>query len=649
MQAANQSTPVAGSSVASSSSSTRPAGQEIVNNVIVRFAGDGGEGVITTGEFFSIAASRLGLDILKVTSLPAEIKGGPAMIQVRVAEGRPPSQGSYVDVLVCFNNEVYQMHKADLKPNGVLVTDPDCIVDKTSASATKYEIPFSEIAKKEAGGALAKNTVVMGAISGLLGMPIEPFEELIHKKFDRKGEKVVGNNLSGLRLGRAYVEERGWQQQIPFHIEERPPHHKLLMTGNDAIALGAIAAGLKVFAGYPITPATTILEKLATLLPRFGGKVMQAEDEIAALGMVLGASYAGYKAGTSTSGPGISLMSEEIGLGSMAEIPLVIFDAQRGGPSTGLPTKQEQSDLNIAIYGGHGDSPRIVVAPGTVKDCFGLTIEAFNLAEMCQMPVLYLTDFYLSQAGRTMDEPNLADFPIIDRLRPTEAQLQDYKRFEQTESGVSAMAKPYDDATYYIATGLEHNEIGNPDISPAAHRKMSDKRHNKLDVAVKYAQERGTFARQYGDENAKIGLITWGSTEGALQEAIDLAAMYGLPVAQLHLLLLNPLPSETIYKWMEGKEKVVVAELNYTGQLAQRLRAVLNVPVDSFTKCTGQPFTPHELLKEIMVLHGWEPDKSDPVLSQAARVQHQRQVPIPTPGHQGQNAEMAGAVAVSRI
>ena len=649
MQAANQSTPVAGSSVASSSSSTRPAGQEIVNNVIVRFAGDGGEGVITTGEFFSIAASRLGLDILKVTSLPAEIKGGPAMIQVRVAEGRPPSQGSYVDVLVCFNNEVYQMHKADLKPNGVLVTDPDCIVDKTSASATKYEIPFSEIAKKEAGGALAKNTVVMGAISGLLGMPIEPFEELIHKKFDRKGEKVVGNNLSGLRLGRAYVEERGWQQQIPFHIEERPPHHKLLMTGNDAIALGAIAAGLKVFAGYPITPATTILEKLATLLPRFGGKVMQAEDEIAALGMVLGASYAGFKAGTSTSGPGISLMSEEIGLGSMAEIPLVIFDAQRGGPSTGLPTKQEQSDLNIAIYGGHGDSPRIVVAPGTVKDCFGLTIEAFNLAEMCQMPVLYLTDFYLAQAGRTMDEPNLADFPIIDRLRPTEEQLQDYKRFEQTESGVSAMAKPYDDATYYIATGLEHNEIGNPDISPAAHRKMSDKRHNKLDVAVKYAEERGTFARQYGDENAKIGLITWGSTEGALQEAIDLAAMYGLPVAQLHLLLLNPLPSETIYKWMEGKEKVVVAELNYTGQLAQRLRAVLNVPVDSFTKCTGQPFTPHELLKEIMVLHGWEPDKSDPVLSQAARVQHQRQVPIPTPGHQGQNAEMAGAVAVSRI
>ena len=649
MQAANQSTPVAGSSVASSSLSTRPAGQEIVNNVIVRFAGDGGEGVITTGEFFSIAASRLGLDILKVTSLPAEIKGGPAMIQVRVAEGRPPSQGSYVDVLVCFNNEVYQMHKADLKPNGVLVTDPDCIVDETNADATKFEIPFSEIAKKEAGGALAKNTVVMGAISGLLGMPIEPFEELIHKKFDRKGEKVVGNNLSGLRLGRAYVEERGWQQQIPFHIEERPPHHKLLMTGNDAIALGAIAAGLKVFAGYPITPATTILEKLATLLPRFGGKVMQAEDEIAALGMVLGASYAGFKAGTSTSGPGISLMSEEIGLGSMAEIPLVIFDAQRGGPSTGLPTKQEQSDLNIAIYGGHGDSPRIVVAPGTVKDCFGLTIEAFNLAEMCQMPVLYLTDFYLAQAGRTMDEPNLADFPIIDRLRPTEEQLQDYKRFEQTESGVSAMAKPYDDATYYIATGLEHNEIGNPDISPAAHRKMSDKRHNKLDVAVKYAQERGTFARQYGDENAKIGLITWGSTEGALQEAIDLAAMYGLPVAQLHLLLLNPLPSETIYKWMEGKEKVVVAELNYTGQLAQRLRAVLNVPVDSFTKCTGQPFTPHELLKEIMVLHGWEPDKSDPVLSQAARVQHQRQVPIPTPGHQGQNAEMAGAVAVSRI
>ncbi len=634
---------------AASTHAPRPAGQEIVNDVIVRFAGDGGEGVITTGEFFSIVASRWGLDILKVTSLPAEIKGGPAMIQVRVAEGKPQSQGSYVDVLVCFNNEVYQMHKADLKPNGILVYDPDCDVDDTNIDASKYEVPFSEIAKKEAGGALAKNTVVMGTISALLGMPAEPFEELIHKKFDRKGEKVVNNNLNGLRLGRSYVEERGWDKEVPFHIEQRPPHNKLLMTGNDAIALAAIASGLKFFAGYPITPASTILEKLALLLPRFGGKVIQAEDEIAALGMVLGASYAGYKTATSTSGPGIALMSEEIGLATMAELPCVIFDAQRGGPSTGLPTKQEQSDLNISIYGGHGDSPRIVVAPATVKDCYSLTVEAFNLAEMCQTPVMYLTDFYLAQAGRTMDEPNLADIPVIDRLRPTAEQLENYKRFELTENGVSPMAKPYDDATYYIATGLEHNEIGNPDISPAAHRKMSDKRHKKLDLAVKYAAERGTFTREHGDPEAKIGLITWGSTEGAVQEAIEIAANYGLPVAQLHLLLLNPLPADVIYKFMEGKDRVIVAELNYTGQLAQRLRAALNVPVDSYTKCTGQPFTPHEILKEIMVLHGWEPDKSDPVLSQVARVQHQRQVPIPTPGHQGQNEDMAGAVAVSRI
>jgi 2-oxoglutarate ferredoxin oxidoreductase subunit alpha len=178
---------------------------------------------------------------------------------------------------------------------------------------------------------------------------------------------------------------------------------------------------------------------------------------------------------------------------------------------------------------------------------------------------------------------------------------------------------------------------------------MSDKRHKKLDVAVQYALERGTFAREYGDPDAQIGLITWGSTEGAVQEAIDMAAMFELPVAQLHLLLLNPLPADVIYKFMEGKERVVVCELNYTGQLAQRLRAALNVTIDSFTKCTGQPFTPHELLREIMTLHGWEHDRSDPVLSQVALVQHQRQVPIPKPGHQGQNSEMGGAVAVSRI
>lgn len=633
----------------SGASAARPAGQEIVNDVIVRFAGDGGEGVITTGEFFSTASSHLGLDVFRVTSLPAEIKGGPAMIQVRVAHGKPQSQGSFLDILVCFNNEVYQMHKADLKPNGVLITDPSCVVDDTNIDATHFEIPFTQLARKEAGGALAKNMVVLGAVSAFLGMPFETFKELIHLKFDRKGEKVVTNNLNGLQLGRDYVFEREWEKQVPFHIEKQAPHNKLLLNGNDAIALASIASGLKFFAGYPITPASTILERLATLLPRFGGKVVQAEDEIAALGMVLGASYAGYKAATSTSGPGISLMSEELGLATMTEIPCVVFDAQRGGPSTGLPTKQEQSDLNIAIYGSHGDSPRIVVAPATVKDCFSLTVEAFNLAEMCQMPVMYLTDFYLAQAGRTMEEPDLDKIPVIDRLRPTPEQLKDYKRFEQTESGVSPMAKPYDDDTYYIATGLEHNEIGNPDISPAAHRKMSDKRHKKLDVAVEYARERGTFTREYGDPDAKIGIITWGSTEGALQEAIDIAAQFDLPVAQLHLLLLNPLPADVIYRFMKSKERVVVAELNYGGQLAQRLRAALNVQVDSYTKCTGQPFTPHELLKEIMVLHGWEPDKSDPVLSQVARVQHQRQVPFPKPGHQGQDESLAGAVAVSRI
>ena len=473
---------------------TPPQIAQIVNDVIVRFAADGGDGVITTGEFFGMALGRLGLDIFKITSLPAEIKGGPAMIQVRVGEQSPKSQGSYLDILVCFNDEVYQMHKADLKPNGVLIYDPECEVDDTNRDALKLEVPFTDIAKKEAGGALAKNMVALGVVSGLLDMETEEFERQIHAKWGRKGEKVVQNNLTGLHLGHEYVSE--WKSQMPFRIEKRPSKHVLQMGGNDAIALGAIASGLQVFAGYPITPASTILEKLATLLPKFGGKVMQVEDEISALGVVLGASYAGAKAATSTSGPGLSLMVEEIGLASMAEIPCVIIGAQRGGPSTGMPTKEEQSDLNLAIYGAHGDAPRIVLAPANVKDCFEMTIEAFNLSEMCQMPALLLTDFYLAQAGATLSDLKLQDYEIISRLRPTPEQMQNYQRFDITENGVSPMAKPYDDPTFYIATGLEHNEIGNPDISPAAHRKMSDKRHQKLQVAVDYAEKKRIFARR---------------------------------------------------------------------------------------------------------------------------------------------------------
>jgi len=622
-------------------------GHEIINDVTIRFAGDGGEGVITSGDFMAAAASSMGLEILKVTSLPAEIKGGPAMIQVRIGRELPQSQGSLLDVLVCFNDEVYHLHKGDLKPNGILLYDSECKIDETNAEALKIEVPFTQLAKKQAGGALAKNMVVMGSVGAVLGISFEQFEKLVHDKFDRKGEKVVEANLNGLRIGHEYVQQ--WVQHVPFHLEPEAPHHKLLMSGNDAIALGAVASGLSVFAGYPITPASTIMEKLATLLPSFGGKLIQAEDEIAALGMVLGASFAGHKSATATSGPGVSLMAEEIGLASMTELPCVIFDAQRGGPSTGMPTKEEQSDLNLAIYGGHGDAPRLVLAPANVEDCFHLTVEAFNLSEMCQMPTLLLTDFYLAQAGSTINEPDVDAIEVIDRLRPNEEQLQEYNRFALTENNISPMAKPGEDPVYFVATGLEHNEKGNPDISPAAHRKMSDKRHGKLRVAQEYAERKGTFTRRYGSDDAKIGIITWGSTEGAISEAIDLAAKWDLPVQQLHLLLLNPLPEKEIYDFIYSKDKVIVAELNYTGQLAQRLRAALSVPVDSYTKCTGQPFTPYEIFKEIMVWHGWDAERSDPVLTQVARVQHQYQVPIPAPGHQGQDEHMAGSVPVTRF
>jgi 2-oxoglutarate ferredoxin oxidoreductase subunit alpha len=621
---------------------------QIVNDVIIRIAGDGGEGVRTTGEFLAIVLGRLGLEIFRTESLPAEIKGGPSMFQLRVGEQKPKSQGSHLDILVCFNDEVYQIHKGDLKPNGVLIYDSECQVDDTNADALKFEVPLSEIAKKEAGGLRAKNMVALGAIAAFLNVDTNVVDQLIHQKFDRKGEKIVEANLLGLRLGREFVGRLG-EHGVPFRIETRPHRDGLLlMGGNDAIALGALASGLGVFAGYPITPASTILEKLAALMPKYGGKVVQAEDEIASLGMVLGASYGGVKSATSTSGPGVSLMVEEIGLASMAEIPCVIFDAQRGGPSTGLPTKQEQSDLNLAIYGGHGDAPRIVLAPANIEDCFYLTVEAFNLSEMCQMPTLFLTDFYLANAGALIPEPDLSKLEIISRKRPTPEQLQNYKRFELTEDGISPMAKPYDDATYYIATGLEHNEIGNPDISPLAHHHMSTKRHRKLEVAQKYAENKTIFAREYGDPDAEIGFITWGSTEGAMQEAIDLAEQQGVAAHQLHILLMNPLPESAIRKFLEGKKKIIVSELNFTGQLAQRLRAALNIQVDSFTKCIGQPFTPYELLKHILWIAGWEDDRSEPVLSQIARVQHQRQVPAPTPGHSGQGVEELDE-AVSRI
>src|SRR5258708_7844860 len=289
-------------------------------------------------------------------------------------------------------------------------------------------------------------------------MPISLLEELVRDRFGKKGEIVVAKNHEALRAGYNYVDQHPFKKPIPKFEARTSTFKRVVMSGNEALSIGAISAGCRYFGGYPITPASDILEFMEKDLPKFGGAVVQTEDEIAAIASVVGASYAGKKAMTATAGPGLSLMVEIMGLATMAEIPCVIVDAQRGGPSTGLPTKMEQGDFNLAAFGAHGDAPRIVLAPGDVEECLFYIMRAFNLAEKYQSPVLFLTDQSLAHRTQTFAWPDFSRVPVINRLLPTEAELKEYKRFKSSVNGVSPMAIPVMEGGCYAATSLGHTE-----------------------------------------------------------------------------------------------------------------------------------------------------------------------------------------------
>jgi 2-oxoglutarate/2-oxoacid ferredoxin oxidoreductase subunit alpha len=385
---------------------------------------------------------------------------------------------------------------------------------------------------------------------------------------------------------------------------------RVVLSGNHAVALGALVAGCRRYAGYPITPATDIMEILADELPKVGGALVQAEDEIAAIGMVVGASYAGQKSMTATSGPGISLMTEMLGLASMAEIPTVVIDCQRAGPSTGMPTRHEQGDLNLAVYGAHGEVQRVVLAPSSVVDCFWTTIDAFNLAEEFQLPVIVLQDTVLAVRTESIPRPDLSKVNIVNRKAFAYRDTGDgkepgydaasgpehYLRYQITPDGVSPMAIPGTPGGAYVATGLEHTQAANTSSDARNHTAMTEKRFSKLQGAVRKAPP----AHEYGDPSAEIGFLTWGSTLGVVSEAIDRLAARGIKAHALAPRMVWPLPTHQIDPFLTNKRRVIVPEVNYTGQFAQLLKThYQNVEFERVNVYGGQPFNVSQIVESV--------------------------------------------------
>ena len=560
-------------------------------------------GVVSTGEILTSTLARMDLDVFTFRTNPAEIKGGQSMFQVTFGHS-VFSQSRIVDVLLCYDRESFDKNYPDIATSGLVIFDSDVFqVDETDLHANCDIVcaPITSLSR-DVGSKSAKNIVASGILSYMFKIDSGLMRETILRKFSKKTEKIKDINLSAFDIGLKYATDNKLKCSVcDFIVQDRkkPSKKKLIISGNQAVTLGAIASKCSFFAGYPITPASEILEFAMRVFPNFGGIAVQMEDEISAIISCIGASFTGAKAMTATSGPGFSLMMEALGLCSMVELPVVIVDCQRGGPSTGLPTKTEQSDLMQSVYGGHGEAPRIVLAPSNVQDCFYMTIKAFNLAEKYQIPVIMLSDLVLAQLTQAIDIPDIPSIQLEYRSVFQETDGMPFARYRHTESGVSKISIPGQSTHTYIATGLEHNEEGNPNYTPENHAKMSHKRYKKMEFI---SQEIG-FTSVFGDEIADVGIISWGSSEGSILSAMQMCRKNNIKIKLLQLKMLNPFPAHELSQFISSTQKILVVELNYTGQLSLLLKQRYNIDINTLNKCDGLPFFADEIFNKIVEIN----------------------------------------------
>ncbi len=532
--------------------------------------GDQGEGIDATGDVFSRVLSRLGYYIYGYRHFSSRIKGGHTNFTVRIAREPVLAPQAEVQVLVALTQETIDRNCAQLAQGAPLLADSQLRpVLPAGCRAQLVDMPMTQIAR-EIGAPVVRNMVAVGASAALFGLPLAAFETYVQEKFGRKGEGVVAQNLEALRRGSAFAAGEGLEGR--FALPEPVAGERYLMTGNDSLALGALAAGCRIMAAYPITPATDIMESLASLLPRFGGALCQMEDELAAITLVIGANYAGARAMTATSGPGFSLMQEGIGLASMAEIPAVVVDTQRVGPSTGMPTKNEQSDLLAAVFGGHGEGQRIVLAPGTAAQAFSDGFEAFNLADRYQCPVIVLSDLALAQWLQSVEdlpfEAHAIDRGLVVAQEELDALGGEFERYRLTEDGISPRALPGMAKGQFLATGVEHGSSGKVSEAPENRRAQVEKRNRKLEPL----RVRGEAIETSRTEDAQVVIVAFGSTIGAVDEAVEVLRAEGVQAGRVQVRQVWPMPDVPLAAALSRARAVLVVEQNATGELRQLMR-----------------------------------------------------------------------------
>jgi 2-oxoglutarate/2-oxoacid ferredoxin oxidoreductase subunit alpha len=584
----------------------------LVKQLSWKVGGQQGEGIDSAGEILSTALNRKGYYLYGYRHFSSRIKGGHSNTKIRISINPIRSISDELDILVAFDQESIDLNAHELVVGGVILADAKFNPTvPEGVNANLLAIPFTKIAE-EIGMSQMKNMVAVGASAALLGIPADAFKEVIEERFARKGQKVVDRNMEAITRGFEHAEGELGDGITRFRLEPSDGKKRLYMIGNDAIALGAIAAGARLMAAYPITPSSEIMEYLIKKLPKFGGSVVQTEDELAAITMVIGANYGGVRALTASAGPGLSLMTEAIGLAGMTETPAVIVNTQRGGPSTGLPTKQEQSDLLSMLFSTHGEIPKIVIAPSTAEECFYDTIQAFNLAEQYQCPVIILSDLAMSLGKQTVEpleydriEIKRGKLVSWDEELPELEPSQLFLRYELTEDGISRRVLPGQKNGLHHVTGVEHDETGRPSEKPLNRKKMMEKRLMKLKNGIDFDTPVYLDAPH---DDADLLVIGFNSTRGTISEAKERAEAEGLKINHAHIRQLLPFPTEIIREQMNRAKKVLVVENNATGQLTNVIKMYVGMAekLVHFGKYDGNPFLPSEIYhqcKELLV-HG---------------------------------------------
>ncbi|MBI1871324.1 MAG: 2-oxoacid:acceptor oxidoreductase subunit alpha [Chlamydiae bacterium] len=571
--------------------------------ITIGIGGAAGDGIASTGDTLSKTCSRSGLDVYVYNSYQSVIRGGHVWLRLRTSEGKVSNQGDHLDVAIALNQDTVDQHALEVEAGGGIIFNSDRIkVDEShlKKGVKAFPIPVLELLKDFPDkNPIYQNIIDLGALLALTSLDFKVTADLLKETFEKKGEKVIEINIHMLKLGYEYAQKNFQPLRRSLKGDKRK---RMVITGNELIAMGAIASGCKFYSAYPMTPASSILHYMVARGTKYGVVVKQAEDEIAVINMAIGAGHAGVRSMCGTSGGGFALMTEAVGEAGMTETPVVIVEVMRGGPSTGLPTKTEQGDLNQVFGASQGDFPRIIIAPTNLVDCYYVAAEAHNLAEIYQCPVLIVSDLILSEHHETVYLDDIKfDLPI-DRGQLIQKWNGEgkYKRYEFTQSGISPRSLPGTEGTIYVAATDEHDEegvlISDVFTNPVIRKQMMEKRMRKLDDIW----ERWPLPKIVGPEDAEITLIGWGSTEGVIQEAISLLAKEGIRANQLQFKYLHPFSEEAVSKILEKLKTTYIVEVNYSGQFARYLRAETGFKANGLIlKYDGEPFEPLYIVREV--------------------------------------------------